>query len=271
MAFMSMGDAKTKITRWSMALLVLISAVAWAGCGSGGGQGGELEGAIWVLTSYEAGGIAGEAPQDLGIDAIFEGTTVSGFSGCNQYKAEYTVSGDSIEIGPIATTLMACPEEIMEIEKSYLAALERSSSFTVDGDTLALFDGDGNRLLVYSRAESPSLTGVTWKVTGYNNGKQAVVSAIVGTELTAMFAEDGTISGSGGVNTFSGPYTAGPLAISIGPLSATEMASDQPGVMEQEARYLDALQSASRYRLKGDMLELRREDGALAVTFLIKE
>ena len=38
-----------------------------------------------------------------------------------------------------------------------------------------------------------------------------------------------------------------------------------------EARYLDALQSAARCRLKGDMLELRQEDGALAVTFLVKK
>jgi heat shock protein HslJ len=49
------------------------------------------------------------------------------------------------------------------------------------------------------------------------------------------------------------------------------MASEQPGVMDQEARYLEALQSAARYRLKSDMLELRREDGALAVTFLVKK
>jgi heat shock protein HslJ len=264
-----MGGMKMKIARWSMVLLVLMAAVVWAGCG--GGQGGDLEGAIWTLTSNETGGATGEELQDLGIDAVFEGTTVSGFSGCNQYNAEYTVSGDSLEIGPIATTMMACPEEIMEIEQSYFTALERSSSFTVDGDTLTIFDGDGSRLLAYVRAEPPALTGITWTVTGYNNGKQAVVSAIVGTELTATFAEDGTVSGSGGVNTFSGPYTVGPLAISIGPLSATEMSSDQPGVMEQEARYLDALQSAARYRLEGDMLELRREDGALAVTFLIKE
>jgi heat shock protein HslJ len=39
------------------------------------------------------------------------------------------------------------------------------------------------------------------------------------------------------------------------------------GVMDQEALYLAALQTAATYSLQGDSLEFRAADGGLAVSF----
>jgi hypothetical protein len=44
-------------------------------------------------------------------------------------------------------------------------------------------------------------------VTGYNNGKQAVVSVVIGSELTADFKADGNLGGSAGCNSyFASPH-----------------------------------------------------------------
>ncbi|MCZ7589672.1 MAG: META domain-containing protein [Gaiella sp.] len=46
------------------------------------------------------------------------------------------------------------------------------------------------------------------------------------------------------------------------------MLCDQPaGVMDQEAGYLAALETAATYRVEGSKLELRTADGAIAAQF----
>jgi len=46
------------------------------------------------------------------------------------------------------------------------------------------------------------------------------------------------------------------------------MACSEPaGVMEQEAQYLAALQSAATYQIEGNVLQLRTKDDALAAIF----
>jgi heat shock protein HslJ len=255
----------------TICLLVLGVVAIVAGCGSEGGTGGQLEGVNWVLRSYEDGGTMSDLPGDVRIDALFDEGRVSGSSGVNTYSASYEISGSSLTIGPAVVTMMAGPEDVMAIEQAYLAALQRTASFAASADMLTIYDGGGMELLAYSKEEAPSLTGTTWKVTGYNNGKGGVVSAIVSSELTAVFSADGTVSGSSGVNTFSGEYALDGDQITMGPLAATEMASEDPKLMEQEAAYLAALQSASKFNIRGNRLELRREDGALAVSYETSE
>ena len=153
----------------------------------------------------------------------------------------------------------------MDQESSYLKALGEIRSFAVTGDQLTLKDSSEQILLVY-KAQAQDLSGTAWDVTGYNNGKQAVTSVLAGTALTAAFGPDGTIAGHSGCNEFSGPYSVNGNQITIGPLASTRKAcSDPAGVMEQEAQYLAALQSAATYKVEGNALELRMQDGALAV------
>lgn len=247
-------------------LLVLGTFAVVAGCGGGnGGSGGGIEDVTWVLDSYRLDGTMTDVPPDMRIDAVFAAGRVSGFSGVNTYWAAYEVSGSSLTIDMPASTMMAGPEPLMAVEQAYLSALQEAASFTATQDELVVFADGGGDLLTYTKEEAPPLTGVTWQVTGYNNGRQAVVSLIEGSELNVVFSEDGTVSGSSGVNTFSGSYTVDGGRISIGPLATTLMAGD-PALMEQEAAFLAALESVSAYGIRGSELELRSEDGALAVT-----
>jgi heat shock protein HslJ len=161
--------------------------------------------------------------------------------------------------------MMACEEPVMNQEQAYFKALTDSKSFTATAETLTLLDSGGKVLAEY-KAVSQDLAGTSWMVNSYNNGNQAVVSVLEGSELTAEFASDGTLSGSSGCNTFTGGYTVDGEKITIGPLATTMMACEED-LMNQEAQYLAALQSAAVYSIDGNTLQLRTADDALAALF----
>ena len=89
-----------------------------------------------------------------------------------------------------------------------------------------------------------------------------------GTKVTIRFAEDGRISGSGGVNSYFGSTErTGAESLEFSPIGATQMyGGDPPGIMEQEQAYFQALQSVDGFRVKGDRLQLL-SDGTAVLTF----
>lgn len=116
-----------------------------------------------------------------------------------------------------------------------------------------------------------SLAGTAWEVTAYDNGKQAVVSVLGGKRITADFGKDGRVTGTAGCNRYFASYEVADATITIGvPGSTRRMCAEPKGIMEQEALYLAALESAARFRVEGDKLELRTEKGALAVSLVRK-
>jgi heat shock protein HslJ len=130
---------------------------------------------------------------------------------------------------------------------------------------LILLDAKANTLATFT-AQNRSLSGTSWRVTAYNNGKQAVVSVIIDSELTANFKADGNLGGSAGCNSYAATYKTSGKSINISQTAATKKMCTRPTrVMEQEAQYLKALATAATYRLDGDRLELRTALGALAM------
>jgi len=233
-----------------------------AACAS---PGSDLTGKVWALTELKG------APLTAGVGISAQFTSdgmVSGSAGCNRYTGTYTVSGSSITFpSPMATTMMMCDESVMAQESAYLSVLGEVKTYAIKGDQLTLVGSDKTILAVY-KVESQDLSGTSWEPTGYNNGKQAVTGALEGTTLTADFGKDGTLSGNSGCNTYSGGYKVNGDQITIGPLASTMMAcSDPAGVMDQEAQYLAALQSAATYQIEGNVLQLRTKDDALAAIF----
>ena len=99
--------------------LVVFAALSAAGCGGGGSKASDLENTPWQLVSGKGITLAeGVVPS-----AAFSEGTVFGSGGCNQYRAPYTLDGDSLKIGDLAGTQMACPPPADTIEKAYVAAL----------------------------------------------------------------------------------------------------------------------------------------------------
>ena len=75
---------------------------------------------------------------------------VSGSGGCNTYHGTYEASGTSLTFGPLAATRKMCEQDVSTQEQQYLAALDATASFTIDGDQLSLSDDAGQMLLQFS-------------------------------------------------------------------------------------------------------------------------
>ncbi len=199
----------------------------------------------------------------------FEDGRVSGSAGCNSFSAGYTVDGQQLTIDQAVSTAMACEEAAMAQEQAVLVRLSEAASYAIVDNQLQILDANGNLLLVFTPLEAASLTGVTWVATSYNNGNQAVVSVLAGTELTAVFGEDGSLSGKAGCNNFMSSYTVDGDQITISPAATTRMMCAEPaGIMEQEAAFVMALETAATYSIQGDTLEMRTADGALVASFV---
>lgn len=79
---------------------------------------------------------------------------LSGDGGCNRFFGSYSISGNRIKIGPIASTRIGCPG-LLELETAFFATLEAAKSFEMDGTTLVLFNGAGTKLAAFARAAEP--------------------------------------------------------------------------------------------------------------------
>ena len=163
----------------------------------------------------------------------------------------------------VARTSRACPPPAGEVETTFVAAFERVRGWRVVDDVLVLLDDDEEELLRFAQAGPQG----SWVATGILQG-DAFRSPIVGTVVTATFAEPDTLRGSAGCNTYRATYAADRGAIEISAPAATRKACAEPeGVMEQEAAFLEGLASASRFRVDGAALEFVREDGTSVVHF----
>jgi heat shock protein HslJ len=83
--------------------------------------------------------------------ARFEEGKVSGNAGCNNFSASYTVSDESLTIGPAMTTRKLCaePAGIMDQERQYLQALQKTHTYKLERDRLQLRDGKGSLLVQF--------------------------------------------------------------------------------------------------------------------------
>ncbi len=249
---------RLRLGRW-IAVAIVVGGVLMASCGGSESLGGTA----WSVDELADTSV----PDGVAAQLIFvDDASVSVVTGCNSFFGPYEVDGDAITIGPLGGTLMACPEPLMSFEASYTAALQAATGYQVDGDVLTLRDADGADIGTFTRFD-PQLEGSAWQVTSYNNGRQAVVSLVAGTTITLDFGGDGVVSGSGGCNQYSGEFETDGGDVSMGQLASTERAClDPAGVMEQEAEYLRALQSATTWSVRGTSLELRDDAGSLQVT-----
>jgi heat shock protein HslJ len=198
----------------------------------------------------------------------FNNGQISGNAGCNGFFAGYVIDGAQLTIEQGASTMMACPEPEMAQETAIWAALGQAASYTVVDGQLTILNSDGVAVISFAAQEVASLTGVVWRATDYNEGNGSVVVVMEGTEITAIFSEEGGLSGSAGCNNYVTQYKLDGSQINIGPAASTMMFCEEPaGVMEQESAYLKALESAATFAVEGQSLTLLAADGALVAHY----
>jgi heat shock protein HslJ len=102
---------------------------------------GTLEGPRWVVDAIQTGSTVSSVPAGATAALTFGARTVAVEAGCNTGSGPYTVEGDTITFGPIALTMMACPDDQMALETAVLTVLQGKATYTIDANTLRLVNG----------------------------------------------------------------------------------------------------------------------------------
>lgn len=106
----------------------------------------------WTVVSYYTGSALSSVVGGADLTALFEASTVNGNTGCNTFRGPLTVDGATIHIGPLATTLTACPSaELSAQEHSYVAALQLATTFKVTGNRLDLLRPGDLQAVTFTR------------------------------------------------------------------------------------------------------------------------
>jgi heat shock protein HslJ len=165
------GKIRRPIRLWQLLIpvfLVLFIA-ALAACGKAGEEAEELEppsgihDTSWIVTAYEdRNGQLVDVLDGTEITANFsqekaDGGTVYGFTGCNDYVGDYSVSGDNVwpGIDLVLTTQNTCtePAGIMEQEEDFIRALIFSRKWEIDELEMLFTEGiEGVTLVTFSYA-----------------------------------------------------------------------------------------------------------------------
>ena len=118
--------------------------------------------------------------------------------------------------------------------------------------------------------EDLALVGTKWVMTTYavtGAMKDALPTPTVDATFAAPKDGEGDVSGSGGINQYSGRYTVDGEKLTVGTISSTRKAG-APAVMQQETDYLIALQTAATYQIDGDTLTIRSTSGVTVLTYV---
>jgi heat shock protein HslJ len=258
----------------AMARLTVVVALgaSWVTLGGGQaqGEGGakSFEDRAWQVETFGPGGleVIPESAPTLEFDV--EAGAALGSGGCNRFRSFYESEGSHLTFGPAAATMMACAEEAVNLQEgAFMAALDAVTSVMHEADSLKMFDEGGELVLSFRPRVDLALVGPEWRLTAYNDGKEAVVSVLVGSSIVMTFGPD-SVAGSAGCNRFQASVVVSGESLEIGMAAATRKFCGEPdGVMDQEAAFLVALPIAETFEIVGDQLDLRTTEGALVAAF----
>lgn len=224
-----------------------------------------IEGPTWRLTDLRGFDAAALPSGPRSVTARFKGGRIDGFSGCNRYFGSYSFKQGQLVIGALAGSMMACEPSSMALETAVQRALAGAFRPVRTEDRLSLLSDRGEAVLAFKAEPVPTLIGLRSDITGFNNGRQAVVSPLLGTTLSLSFG-DGVVKGFGGCNALRATYRVNGDQIAIGPVATTRRSCPAEGVMQQEREFIAALESTTTWAFSGALLDMHRPDGERTLT-----
>ena len=216
-----------------------------------------ITGIDWALTSITLDGSTIVVPGEIGASLVL-GDDASGSAGCNDFFGSYLLDGSDLTFGPLAATKKLCQGIEQEVEDAYLPALALVTSWALNDDgSLSLFDSDGAEILSYVSGES-GIEGINWLLREQvGDGAMAAVPDGV---IVSLRLEDGTASGTGGCNRYSGSYVLEGSSLTFGPVASTLMACVGPAG-EVESTYLSNMGAVATWESGDDTLTLSDAGG----------
>jgi len=98
-----------------------------------------LDTSVWTLSRINTRPLL----TGTAITMQFKQGELAGFAGCNSYHGVYTADLNddgtyTIDIGPLTTSRLACPQNIMEQEQDYLTSLQQATRATIQENRIVL-------------------------------------------------------------------------------------------------------------------------------------
>jgi heat shock protein HslJ len=173
-------------------------------------------------------------------------------------------TGWAIQLDP-GTTIDSKQVTSVEIESHKLKQLEKLENKHVKASGVITHKqgvemGERTILVVSSLKESTGAASATAPSASFNlSGSEWLLEDLAGTgvidnvQATLTFPETGKVAGNGSCNRFFGTAEVHEDTIKLGPLASSRMACPQ-AVMNQETKYLQALQAAERFEWRDPYL-----------------
>ncbi len=205
------------------------------------------------------------------ITLTFGASQIGADAGCNHMGGGYSLDGDTLRIGTLSMTEMACePATKMDQDQWVAEVLGSDPTFTLTGSTLTLTSGVTRIVLSEQIAVDQPLEGPTWVLTtilGGSGPDATAQDATLATDPATVSIDHGRISLSAGVNVGSGPVTVSGNTITFGSLMVTlrPVRDDRRGHIE--AAVLGVLTGTVTYTIDGDTLTLTTEDGMRGLVY----
>ncbi|MEX1021374.1 MAG: META domain-containing protein, partial [Litorilinea sp.] len=245
-----------------------------------------LEGTVWNLLAYIDGdGTRQSALAQSEGFILLENGEMGGSAGCNSFFGDYVIEDESLTIGPLGSTLMACEEPLMRQESAVLAALEATATYRIVGGILTLHDADGTEVAIFGEGDSQApdpqdatedadaeagtgdIEDIRWELSEY--AVDGELQAAVADGEAFLLLSGGDVTGHTGCNQFGGgrAYLLEGTSLRLGEMISTLMACMGP-VSDQEQAVFAALEATRSYTVVEDTLTLLDEANAPVLVFV---
>ena len=91
---------------------------------------------------------------------------VGGSAGCNRFDGTYGSNGNVVRVGRLATTRLACADDVMAQETAFLEALQGAAFVERRGDTLVLRDRHDEAIVSMSKPAAEAAASASPEPTG---------------------------------------------------------------------------------------------------------
>ena len=225
--------------------VAVLAALLASGCfAEGDTPSSGLIGTEWLVSSIGGAATIAGAPPTM---AFGSDGSVRGATGCNTYSGTFLIDREHVHVGSLASTAIGCDAARAAQEASFEAALGGATTWRRADDGSLHMTGAAELVAVPPAADGPSPgpspsaaassgsapAGSAGAITDLGGTTWLLVQLGTTTELALVvpdigFAQDGTVSGFAGCNTFTGSYTVTGSALSLGPLATTKIGCPRP-------------------------------------------
>jgi heat shock protein HslJ len=105
----------------------------------------------WSITEIGSSAVMGSTAPTI---VFLDDNAVAGSGSCNRFRGGFKLTGETLTIEQLATTMMACPDQVMQQEQAIIRQLEATRSFDIRADgALILKDAKGGTLVAVKAAK----------------------------------------------------------------------------------------------------------------------